>query len=60
MAFVATRLCIGYKVCYNGYMRRLKTTRVRYQSWLGTTKIAFVLTLVGLLYTECCDATWVI
>ena len=33
---------------FNGYMGRLRTTRVRYPDWLGTTKMAFVLTLVGL------------
>ena len=48
MAFVATRLGIGYKVCYSGYMGRLRTTRVRNSGWLGTTEMAFVLTLVGL------------
>ena len=60
VAFVATRLGIGYNVCCNGYMDRLRTTRVRYSGWLGTTKMTFVLTLVGLRYTECCDATWVV
>ena len=28
-----------------------------YRGWLRTTKVAFVLTLVGLGYTECGDAT---
>ena len=28
MAFVATRLGIGYKVCCYGFMGRLRTTRV--------------------------------
>ena len=49
MAFVATQLGIDYKVCCNGYMGRLRTTRVRYRGWLWTTKIAFVLTFVGFL-----------
>ena len=48
MAVVATRLGIGYKVCCNGCIGRLRTTRVRYRGWLGTTKMAFVLSLVGL------------
>ena len=48
VAFVSTRLGIGYKVCCNGYMGRLRTTRVRYPDWLGTTEFAVVLTLVGL------------
>ena len=46
VAFVATRLGIGYKVCCNGYMGRLSTTSL--PDWLGTTKMAFVLTLVGI------------
>ena len=48
MAFVATQLGIGYKVCYNGYMGRLRTTRVRYRGWLGYTKMDFVFNLVGI------------
>ena len=48
MAFVSTRLGIGYRVCCNGYMGRLRTTSVRYPDWLGTTELAVVLTLVGL------------
>ena len=28
--FVATLLGIGYKVCCNGYMGRMRTTTVRY------------------------------
>ena len=56
MACEATWLGIGYKVCCYGYMARLRTTMVRYRGWLETTKMAFVLTLVGL----CCDATWVV
>ena len=48
VAFVTTRLGIGYKVCCNGYMGLLRTTRVRYWDWLGSTKMTFVLTLLGL------------
>ena len=47
MAFVATRLGMG---CCDGYVNRLRTTKV--------AKI--VLTLVGLGYTECRDATGVV
>ena len=32
VAFVATRLGIGYKECCNGYLGRLRTTRVLW--WL--------------------------
>ena len=46
---MTTRLGIGYEVCCNGYIARLR-------GWLGTTEMVFVLTLVGL----CCDAKWVV
>ena len=35
VAFVAIRLGIGYKVCCNGYMDRLRTTRVGSATGVG-------------------------
>ena len=31
-----------------------------HRGWLRTTNVAFVLTLVGLGHTECCDAAGVV
>ena len=51
---------LGYKESCSGYRGRLPGFYGGYMGWLRTTKMAFVLTLVGLGHTECCDATFVL